>query len=63
MLIGDVGRVEVFESRLWLRGFKFYDRNNKLILQVGRFTNFSFQDVILKKEERIIGIRSGTLKK
>ena len=63
MLIGDVGRVEVFESSLWLRGFKFYDRNNKLILQVGRFTNFNFQDVILKKEERIIGIRSGTLKK
>ena len=63
MLIGDVGRVEVFESRLWLRGLKFYDRNNKLILQVGRFTNFYFQDVILKKEERIIGIRSGTLKK
>ena len=40
-----------------MTGFKFYDKNNTLILEVGDF-DFSTKEINLEENDRIVGIES-----
>ena len=57
----QLSKVEIYEKNLWLKGMKFYDKENKLIFEVGKFSFCTIFEERLGFNERIIGIRSQKL--
>jgi hypothetical protein len=52
----SVRKVEIYHD-YQLKGFKFFDQNRDLILEVG-YTGDSMTELVLEENERIVGLRA-----
>ena len=53
-------KVEVYWSKSYLQGFKFFDSNDTLIFEVGKYSG-TMTSVLIGADEQIIGVKAKVL--
>ena len=51
-------RIQVFHHGSWISGFKFFDRNNQILLEYVYRSVDKITEIVLQDGEQLLGVRS-----